>query len=225
MLVTTLGSCRQDSIKNYYNVSKIGEELTYPHYTKEVIQAIEFCKGISTIQPQDTITCFRSGFLSKKELNSNDFNNDYCNTDIFIIEIASRIVYKYNNNYTHHIVSEDSYGFHDRNNINIYTQTDNEIEEDLLKIRDLLYPKPFIIVSHIYTESTSSRYELVILLKRLTDKYNIPFMNPSELLKDYNKSEIYQNERPLHHFTPIGHELIRVKYNEKICEVLSNINL
>ena len=51
MKITIFGSCRQ-VIEQEFVISKIQEELTYPHYSKEIIQAIEFCKGISNI-PED----------------------------------------------------------------------------------------------------------------------------------------------------------------------------
>jgi len=47
MKLTILGSCRQDSLYSYFDVTNIKEKLTYPHYSKEIIQAIEFCKNIS----------------------------------------------------------------------------------------------------------------------------------------------------------------------------------
>ena len=49
MKITIFGSCRQQALGKYYSTTSIQESLTYPHYTKEIIQAIEYCKGISKI--------------------------------------------------------------------------------------------------------------------------------------------------------------------------------
>jgi len=65
MRITILGSCRQDSLYNYYNITNIKNNLTYPHYSKEIVQAIEFCKGKSPISHALTRSIFRSGILSK----------------------------------------------------------------------------------------------------------------------------------------------------------------
>ena len=55
-LITILGSCRQESLYKNYNITSIQKNISYPHYTKEIIQAIEYCKGI----------IYSSSFLSLK---------------------------------------------------------------------------------------------------------------------------------------------------------------
>jgi len=75
MQLTILGSCRQDSLYHMFPVTPIRDSLTYPHYTKEVIQAIEFCQGVSTIPRELTRSLFRTGILSKQELDPVLFYN------------------------------------------------------------------------------------------------------------------------------------------------------
>lgn len=216
MLVTVLGSCRQESIKTHFKLTSIQEQLTYPHYTKEIIQAIEYCKGGDNIIDNDlTKYCFRTGILNSKPISyQKELQAEFEKTDIFVIEIASRISYEWNNLYVHHILTEENYKFYDISNIKTREISDKELEDDLLKIRSLIYPKKLLIVPHIYTRPSGKRYELVKLLEQLTSKHSIPFINPSELLKGY--TNIYKSEHPLHHYTDNGHTLIGEEYKKII---------
>jgi len=210
MKITIFGSCRQ-VIDQDFIVSKIQGELTYPHYSKEIIQAIEFCKGISNIPEDITRYIFRTGILKKKTLSSNDFLDDFNTTDLFIVEIASIICYKYKDYYAHHILETET------NNIQKYNLTDYEIEEDIIKIKNLLSPKKLIICSHIYTRTHGKRYELVQLLKKICLKYSIPFFDPIEQLSEENLNLILNlNEPVLAHFTSVGNDIIKKKYTEFI---------
>lgn len=214
--ITILGSCRQDSLYNYYPITKIKNELTYPHYTKEIIQALEFCKGISDISLNDTKYIFRSGILENKTINYLDFKDDFEKTDIFILEIASRIAYTYNNNFVHHILSEKEYNPSFYEKVYKYDLTDEEIENDIIYLKKLIYPKKLIIISHISTKSTGKRYELVQLLKRLTSKYDIPFFNPIDYLKDMNYDNIFEKPEDAFHYTQYGHSIIGQFYKNFI---------
>lgn len=214
--LTIFGSCRQESLKTNYIVTNIRDELTYSHYTKEIIQAIEFCKGISNVSRKNTKYCFRTGLLTDSEINYRQFLDSFSKTDIFIAEIASRISYEWEGLYMHHIATEDEYKFYDRKNINIRTLTDDEIEKDIIKIRDLLYPKPLVIVSHITTYKVGKRYDLVKLLETICKKLNIPFINPSECITPDNYDKIFVKEDILSHYTEYGHSIILNVYNNVI---------
>jgi hypothetical protein len=223
MNVTIFGSCRQKAIERHNNITLIQERLTYPHYTKEVIQAIQFCKNKDTIPLEKTQWCFRAGILSKEPI-SYDFKSEFDNTDIFVIEVASRIAYEYDGLYVHHILEEEQYGFQERNKIVRRIQTDEEIEEDILTIRKLLYPKPFIIVPHLYTYTTGNRYKLIDLLKTLTSKMNIPLLDISSHLN--NCENVYKlNEDRLMHLTEYGTEVCSHIYKTKIERVINEHKL
>ena len=107
MKVTSLGSCRQHSLQQHFTVTQIQERLTYPHYTKEILQAIEFCKGISAIPGPLTQSLFRSGILEQRSLDPRQFKEEFESTDVFVVEIASRLAYRYKGFYAHHIPSMD----------------------------------------------------------------------------------------------------------------------
>lgn len=216
MRITVLGSCRQQSLYNHYHCTTIRDTLTYPHYTKEAIQAIEFCKGISNIVPELTQFLFRSGILDKKILSPELFRSEFEATTLFVIEIASRISYEYNGFYTHHILTEPQYGFKHARDVVQRDLSDDEIEEDLLRMKQLLYPKRMMIVSHIYSRETGKRYELVQLLRVLCAKHDIPFFDPVEQIGICDQSRVYVKEDRLAHYSDLGHAMIGKKYKEFI---------
>jgi hypothetical protein len=210
MKVTIFGTCRQHSIKDIFNISSIQENLTYPYNTRELIQAIQFCKGYFFTK-DSTQYRFRSGILNKSVLDQEKFIDEYNSSDIIIIEIPSRNYHTYKDMVVHQILENSDVIKHRLN--------DNEIENDIIKIKELLYPKPFIIVSHVYTYNYGERYQLVKLLDNLTNKYNIPFINPNDTLHKYNN--VFINESKLSHYSDYGHLLMREVYRNKIIEVLT----
>ena len=217
--ITILGSCRQDSLKDHYDVTSIQERLTYPHYTKEIIQTIEYCKGISKFDNKLTKYGFRTGILDKKEiLYQKELQEEFQSTDLFVVEIASRISYEWNSMYVHHILAEEQYGFHDILNISQRDLSDEEIEYDILKMKEYLFPKKFIIVSHIATRKSGKRYELVNLLESICYKHNIPFINPAQEIS--NLPDLYENDTAFH-YTRRGHEEICKVYNRHIQSVFN----
>lgn len=223
--VSILGSCRQTSICKYFPTTNLHEELTYPHYTKEIIQAIEYASGVKKINDIDTLYCFRKGILHRSPIQYEKVRELFNQTDIFLVEIASRKKYMYNGNYVHHILTEEKYGFPNRNDIEITNQTDEEIEEDLIRIRELLYPKPFIVISHLHTRTTGIRYQLISLLDKVCKDLDIPFMNPSYLLRNYNPTDLYEQENVLMHYTETGHHHIGMLYKEWIEKTIYQLSL
>ena len=206
--ISIFGSCRQYSIKDYYEITNIQENLTYPHYSNEIIQAIKYCKYENYIKNNNTKYCFRTGLLLNKNIDFN-FKKEFENTDIFVIEIASRISYKWNNLYLHHIAIDNKYNFPYINDVEIVDETDEEIENNILLIKNLLHPKKIIIISHFCTYNYGKRYELIKLLENITQKYNIPFYNPSILLQKYSKEQLFVDEKVISHYTEFGMKIIK----------------
>jgi hypothetical protein len=220
--ITILGSCRQTPIKEYFNTSSILDNLNYPHYSKEILQQIRYLK-YKNIPNSDTKYCFRNGLLSKciSEITDNEYsklNKDFNSTTVFLVEIASRISYRWNNLYLHHIAEEDNFCFPFKNEIIKQDLTDEEIEDDIVQIRNELYPKPFIIISHFATYESGKRYELIKLLNDICNKYNIPFINQSDIIKIYN-NDIILNEPVLAHYTQDGLKKVGKYLYDKINEV------
>lgn len=218
MKVTLFGSCRQQSLLTQYTGTSIQEALTYPHYTKEIIQAIEFCKGMP-ISPLNTQYCFRTGILENRPItNQAELQREYEESDVIVVEIASRISYEWNHLFMHHIATEEHYGVHIREQIVQRELTDEEIEADIWRIKQLVQrgatPKKLLIASHIYTKKQGKRYDLIKLVERLCLKYDIAFLSPSEYL--VHETGVYQEESVLAHYTDKGKHLIGLVYNEHI---------
>jgi hypothetical protein len=227
MIITILGSCRQKPLEKYFQTTNIQEGLTYPHYSKEVVQAIEFCKGISDIPVDLTKYIFRSGLIYKNILNSSSFLHEFNRTDLFVIEIASRLSYEYKDYYAHHIAYDDGqYKIEDVHNINKRELSDDEIENDIINIKKLLNSKKILIVPHIYTHKEGKRYNLVKLLESLCNKHGVPFLDVSyEIEKRHlDVSTIYESEPLLAHFTAHGKEIVSEIYREKI-NIIKNTDI
>jgi hypothetical protein len=223
MLVTILGSCRQVPLSRYFKTSCIQEDLTYPHYSKEIIQAMDFCSGKSTIPTELTRYIFRYGLLHRTTLSHMPLMEDFANTDIFVIEIASRLCYEYKGYYAHHIAYDNTgYRIADHARINKRELSDAEIEADLLRIKQLVGSKKLLIVPHIYTRKSGKRYDLILLLKSLCEKYDIPFLDVSHEIEnlEVDLSKIYLSESVLAHFTDYGNSVVSEIYLNKITKLI-----
>jgi hypothetical protein len=113
----------------------------------------------------------------------------------------------------HHICVDKRFSIFNNNtprdildNYTIENQNDEEIENDILEIQNLLYPRKIVIVSHYNSklngEYIDSRNNLVCLLGKICEKHSIPFINPREALGQYSQEEVmYDN---LGHYTEFG---------------------
>lgn len=219
-MVTIFGSCRQDSIYNLLPVTKIRNALTYTHYTKEIIQTIQYCKNESNSLSEPVY--FRNWLLENR-MSTQNFLSEYESTDLFVIEIASRIEYKYKNNYIHHEAYDNPKYHHLLNQpVEISDLNDIEIENDLIKIKELLHPKKILIVTHIATRKFGRRFELVELIKKLCCKLNIPVLDPTLTLSEHPEKDIFLPNDAARHYTDFGHELIQVAYKKAIDQLFLN---
>jgi hypothetical protein len=205
LLLTILGSCRQEPIRSYLRTSSIQEQLNYPHYTKEMLQQIHFLQNQNTLPPETTRFVFRRGLLAHgKELLDNTLyqrlRKEFQETDLFVLEVASRIYYRWRGYYLHHIAEDPQYGFPHRDQILVGDLTDSEIEDDLHELRKALYPKPLLVVSHFASRAHGKRYELIQVLKRLCHQMDIPFWDQSTVVEQYGTEILRDNG----HYTEEG---------------------
>jgi hypothetical protein len=204
--VTILGSCSQQSIAKYTNVTSIHEKFNYPHCTKEILQQIRYLK-YKNISNENTklLNKFQTEF-------SDNFYNilktEFDTSSIFLVAISGRITYRWNNLYLHNIVEKTNL---------IMDLTDEEIEDDILNIRSELHPKPFIIINNYDTYDCGKKYELVKLLENICNKLNIPFLNLSNIVNSYDKNT-YVKERILFNYTNNGLDYGKILF-DKINEV------
>ena len=213
-LITIFGSCRQDSIYQLYPVTSIKNELSYTHYTKEIIQAMEYCKGIA--RDFDEKFFFRSSILKNRLIDKN-FTKEFNKTDLFIVEIASRIAYRYKGKFIHHEAYDNpEYRAQLNSEVDVYDLSDEEIEQDLLRIKELTYPKKLIIVTHIVTTRKGKRYDLARLIKSICLKLKITVIEPYEVINQYSLNLLFEKNDNQRHYTDFGHDIIKNEYQKTI---------
>ena len=213
--IINLGSCRQDSLDKKFQTMHVNKLISYPHSTKEVLEVINFCK-YGNLTPEETLYMFRTAMLNKIPILYRDkLRVNFDMGDIYVIEITTNKLYKYNDKYLHHIAVDTALDENVRNNIEILFQTKNEIEDDIINIKELII-KPIVIIGHLVTSCIGRRYELSEWLREICHKYNITYINPVEEL-DKNKigfKYLFEQEDKLAHYTPYGHEQIsNIYYN------------
>jgi hypothetical protein len=119
----------------------------------------------------------------------------------------------------HHEITKPKYGFSYLNQIVERSLSDQEIEDDILQIRQLLSPRPFIIVSHICTYNYGTQYELVQLLEKICKRHDIPFFNPNVILQSYTPAQLFTYEKGITHYSDLGHQVIGKEYKRIIDSV------
>jgi len=216
MLVTIFGSCRQESIYKIpgLTVTGIRDNVSYTHYTKEILEVIKFCKE-GHVSPEETLTTFRTPILNNRKLYFNNIlNKNFNNTQIFILEIASRKTYEYNGKFVHHILFDNNeYNENYKSNIKVSVQSDEEIENDIIQIKKELN-RPMIIVGHILTYNSGDRHNLLHLLEKMCLKHNILFINPKKEIENlgYDVKDLLESD--LTHYNETGDNIIKYIYNK-----------
>lgn len=226
-MITQFGSCRVAELEFPCMVSGLAQWIGYTHSTAETLQMIRFIKGDLIIPHPYNRYCFRTAILStdvEYRLNpqpryiswSSDFKNLFDITDRFVVEVSSMKTYKSGGYYLHNLAVDKrdrfwKYTDHKEifDDLTIGLQSVDEIEYDLLEIRDAL-DKPMLVVSHFDATKDGlcldKRHQLVEILGYVCGRHNIKFYNPTSVLKDYKQSEIINDD--LTHYTSLGFKLI-----------------
>lgn len=221
-VITIFGSCRQDSIYDHFKVTNIRNGLTYPHYSKEVIQAINYCRDTGFSVPD---IAFRNTQIFSQLATRKSLKKSFDRTDIFIIEIASMLEYKYDGVYLHHEIYDNPtthqkfQGF-DLATVERTEQTISELMSDLETIVELLRGKDVIFACHFNTRKTGRRAELESVILQFCKERNIKTFVPRELLEFYTENEVFVEEKILSHFSEFGHRIAGYRFKELI-EIVS----
>jgi hypothetical protein len=175
----------------------------------------------------DTMEVFRTPILEKRPIYWNPYyKNELDTSDVFIIEIASKTAYEFNNVYRHNIVvkSEHNEKVSCKDNIIVRKQIHEEIENDILEIKRELGNKKIMIVSHIYSHEYGERYELVKWIETICQKYSILFLNPIREIRlsfpEIDINALFLNEDTLKHYNEFGHTIIKKVYDNFIQKLL-----
>jgi len=225
--ITIFGSCRQDSIYKHFRVSRVRDGLTYPHYSKEILQAIKYCLDPEFAKSVPSWV-FRNQIIGKKIIKQSKLMHELEKSDFFIIEIASLLEYKFEDVYLHHELFDSptsknlnkKYGIPTREQIEVRQQTIEELERDMIEIASLLGKDKVIFTTHLSTRNFGKRAELAASVLQVCEKYKFEFLNPNTLLVHYHEHEIFKVEDVLAHFTNFGHQIMGYRWKEKI-EVMS----
>ena len=221
--IVILGSCRQSVLEEKYNVSGIKEEISYPHYTKEIIQVVSYCLN-NDVPENKTCYTFRTPALNNKPLKwKTQYRSDIENADVVFIEIASLLTYRLENRYVHHILyDEKAYNEKVKEEIVVGELTRDEVYADVRVLKNMI-KRPIIIVSHLVTKPEGKRYELLNMLREVCLEESILFIEPvNELIKMYgNVDGMFSEEKKLSHYTHYGHQCI-LKVYERFMDSLSD---
>lgn len=223
ILLTLLGSCRQSSIKTFFRMTSIFEELNYPHSTREILQQIRFLKDKTFVPKEWTRYVFRRGQMGGcKEDVPDDlyekWSKQFRETGFFLLEIASRKSYTWRGLELHHMAWEN-HQLPFREEIVRRELTEEEMEHDLLEIRKELHPRPMLVVSHFTWEKQGKRYDLIRCIEKLCHRLDIPFWDQSEAIVKHGKQIVMDEPTPTH-YTRRGGELVSVMLYDRIAETL-----
>jgi len=223
MSITLFGTCRLNNIPGHNNLNNL---INYTHTTKEVIQLIKWLKHKLYIPSPYNKLCFRTGICEDKNIEfCNTYKEKYKSTKLFIMEICSNKKYIHNKFLLHHLCVDKNHPLHNittpqevLDNHTIDLQSDEEIEKDILRIQKILYPKNLIVVSHFNAklngEYIDSRNKLIKSLHTICAKYNIHFIDPTNILCHFLQSDIIADD--LRHYTLFGNEVFTKYINNYI---------
>lgn len=216
-LITVFGSCRQDSISQRFRTTRIRDDVNYCHYTKEVLQLIgDLRKGEPTCNSALYRVCLEGHTPKEWSEHVKEFDD----TDVFVVEIASSYAYEVNGFYSHHTAYDREETRSCFPGISRRRQTDDEIRDDMERIRDELAPRPVIFVSHVCTYNSGTRARLRELVRDTALGLDCLFFDPSSLFESHPASDLLIEQDTANHFTPKGHSILARHYSDLIFEAL-----
>ena len=222
MSVTLFGTCRINGVKNNNNLNNI---VNFPHSTKEILQQIKFLNGTLSIPPPFDRLCFRTGIVDNKSISYNsEFTRLFNESTVCILEICSAKLYKYGGFYLHHLCVDQRFSHLSHtprvilDNFICSKQTNEEIESDILEIKELLGTRRMIVVTHYNSKMgdkiIEARDNLITLLTEICQRHDIPIIKPSDVLKDCPQDLVMEPD--LGHYTPFGLDKFSDYINEYI---------
>lgn len=213
-LICVLGCCRQDSIYWSYRVSSVRNGLGYTHYSAEALQMLQIVAGLAPAQPT---TRFRNALVALPLTSLMQLRREFDETDMFIVEVASRLKYQGDGDDVYHHVAFDAPppGLK-LAGIRRVEQTDAEIESDLIKIRELVAPRPLIVVSHLVTRQDGKRAELRCGVAKMCERLQVPFIDLLSGCSGPEVGELVEDEPTIAHLTPKGHRYVHGLYQDAI---------
>jgi hypothetical protein len=197
---TLFGSCRIDIPSNNLN-----NMISYVHTTKEILQLIAFINGEVRVTDEINRCLFRTGILTNGTVKpSKEFKKLFQKSNVVVIEICSRNLYKHQDYYLHLLaVNKKFQTYFDqtpesiKSNIQVIVQSDAEIEDDIRLIMAKLKGKRVYFVCHydalVDGKPLPKRHDLICLIQKICAKNNYHFINPKELVPEFSQDEMQEN--------------------------------
>ena len=216
MKITILGCCRQDPLYNLYSITPIRNQLTYTHYAQEILQAIKFCKKQNNDDMHNPYM-FRSCILYPDKKLKLDFKRFFEETDLFVIELASRKSHFFNGSWLHEAYKDPKYAFEFTDEVITKIACTDEINQFIKEIIEELRPKKVMFVTHVYTEDCQHRKALSSEVKHACAQLNVPVFDPVE---QFGGQSIIKNyliqEDVIAHYNFEGNKLLQQYYENFI---------
>ena len=211
-MITILGCCRQDSIKDYFPVTSVRDRLNYCHYANEALQVVKYISG-DVHYKNIPSSVFRYSLFSKSVLSQKSFIKEYENTSLFVWEVATLKEYVYQGWYCHEeIANKNKFN----KEITVRMGSYKELEDTVLKMIDIVGKSRLLIVSHLYTHRDGNRYLLAKKIEKICKHYGIVYLNPMEFIKPEFYSEFFVDEPVLAHYTKSGERYMSEIYRQTI---------
>lgn len=215
------GTCRTNYITKYdqYSIKKHNYNTYFLHYTKEILQIIDFYNDISLME-----NC-KYPELFPLDIIKNDIQK-FKEADVFLIEIsATHCLIDEDGIYYNLVIVDNNENFRNSKKLMSIYQTQNEIYEDIQKIKDKL-KKPIIFQGHI-----NLKYDGIFLNSReiidkaiQNEKYKIIFKDIfSEDSADKVCTKI-DNKIDSNHLSEYGYEKLWKNFEIFLNEIFNKNN-
>lgn len=181
----------------------------------------------------DTPWVFRTAIRSKVNVDlTAEIQELWSLCDTVVIEICSRKKYEYIDSsnallYLHHLIVDPRFVKYNDTTVQhrVVLQTDEEIEQDLLTIRDRIgLNRNLLIVTHydalLHGQLIHSRHTLIECVERLCTKHDWLCVNPTKVLIEYPQHEVMSED--LGHYTLKGEQIISTYIDEIIANFCKN---
>ncbi len=149
-----LGSCRIGLLARESYIHK----AHHVHNSKEAIQYIEYINGYIDIPQYLHRYVFRGCYLDNVFVIDRDrLKSDWDKVEVLFVEVCSRKKYIKDGYYIHHLAADmgdaPAHNVHEQPHTCLeYTleiQDTGELEDDLLKLVDLMFDKKLVVVTHV----------------------------------------------------------------------------
>ncbi|MDG1057217.1 MAG: hypothetical protein P8O83_05780 [Flavobacteriaceae bacterium] len=160
---------------------------------------------------------FRSSILHPDKKQKCEFKRHFDNTDLFVVELASRKSHFFNGDWLHEAYRDPLYSFESPGDVVVNDASTDEINKFVTEIIHELSPKKVMFVTHVYTAECQHRKILSSEITKACARLNVPVFDPVE---QFGGQDIIKNylmpEKIVSHYNYEGKKLLQNYYEEFI---------